>query len=94
MFLILFIVVNIKDAIEKNGLYRVKQLIEKFGGWPVLESNDGGRWDERRFNLEDLLVETERHGQNMPLIRVGVTKDLKSASNNIIYVRINNNVLL
>ena len=60
--------------------------MEGYGGWPVLGTKAGGKWNSSNYNLEDLLIYT-RHGTNyIPLIDVGVTQDDKHPTNHILYV--------
>jgi hypothetical protein len=78
-----------KDAVEEYGLGPIKEFIETFGGWPVLGSQDGGRWSENNFTVENLLVESVRQGKSMPLIHFSIRKDLKQSVSNIITVSTN-----
>ncbi|XP_060606272.1 neprilysin-1-like [Ruditapes philippinarum] len=73
-----------QDAVEEYGLGPIKEFIVKFGGWPVLGSQHGGRWSENNFSVEDLLVESVRQGNSMPLIHFSINKDLKQSVSNII----------
>ncbi|KAF2888699.1 hypothetical protein ILUMI_17474, partial [Ignelater luminosus] len=48
-----------KQAIEKDGLQTVKNILRKLGGWPVLE---GANWNETEFEWKDILYKFRRLG--------------------------------
>lgn len=50
------------DAIEKDNLTSIKQLIEDLGGWPVLNKD----WKEENFNLTDRSTDQNNtlHGES------------------------------
>lgn len=69
------------DAIEKDNLTSIKQLIEDLGGWPVLNKD----WKEENFNLTDLLIKITLYTAN-PLIFMFVYRDFKNPTNHMLYV--------
>ncbi|XP_053403714.1 membrane metallo-endopeptidase-like 1 isoform X2 [Mercenaria mercenaria] len=75
-----------KDKAEALTLRTIHQYTEAFGGWPVLGSNDGGKWDPNRYNLENLLVHSKQRGTSMPLIEVGVVNDILNPTKYILYI--------
>ncbi|XP_053378803.1 neprilysin-4-like isoform X4 [Mercenaria mercenaria] len=75
-----------EDKIEERGLTFIHQYMEGFGGWPVLGSKAGGKWNQSSFNLEDLLIYTRKGTNYIPLIDVGVTQDDKNPTKHILYI--------
>nr|XP_034338182.1 neprilysin-1-like [Crassostrea gigas] len=69
------------DAIEKDNLTSIKQLIEDLGGWPVLNKD----WKEENFNLTDLLIKITLYTAN-PLIFMFVYRDFKNPTNHMLYI--------
>lgn len=47
------------EAIEKDGLQTVKGLLQKLGGWPILE---GSNWNETEFEWKDITYKFRRLG--------------------------------
>lgn len=60
----------------------MKQLLDEFGGWPVVM---GSMWQPGRVDLMDLIVKL-RHSNHKVLIYQGVGADDKNSGVNIIQV--------
>ena len=75
------------DTIEVRSAKPLLKLLKDFGGWPVLEDNEGGFWNESDYNFESLvgrLIGTL--GINGNIMSSGVIIDESNTSMKIIYV--------
>ena len=66
------------DKIEEVGLDPLKKMLNKMGGWPVLE---GDAWDEGKFNWIDTVYTFRNHGYSTDyLIDFSIVTDSKVIS--------------
>lgn len=57
-------------TIESEATQTLKDILGNLGGWPLLES----KWDEKKFNLENLLIKLREYGYDyMQLFYFGTT---------------------
>ena len=73
-----------KEAIEKNSISFMKEIVSKIGGWPVLE---GEKWDGDNFKWHELSSKASEVGfgsSHMVNIYIGV--DLKDSSKKILTI--------
>lgn len=76
----------ISEILETLGLNYIHQYMEELGGFPSLEQKPGGKWDETKFNFEDLMIRIKNRTNFIPVIDVDVTQDDKNPSKYILYV--------
>lgn len=58
-------------GIEKEGVDTIKKVLNRLGGWPIL---DGGKWNDKNFSLEELLIKLRQEGYDyMQLFYFGTT---------------------
>ncbi|CRK89031.1 CLUMA_CG002556, isoform A [Clunio marinus] len=67
------------EVIEKRGIEPLLDLLEKFGGWPLLDDS----WDEKSFDWLELTA-TLRQYNNDILIVEWVGADIQNSNHNII----------
>nr|XP_042904447.1 neprilysin-2-like [Parasteatoda tepidariorum] len=72
------------DILEKSGSKPLQEVLQKLGGWPVVE---GDKWDGSNFDWMDTLFAFRKHGYDFSiLIELSVTIDLKNNAVHTIYV--------
>jgi hypothetical protein len=64
----------------------MQQYLTDFGGWPLLGSNAGGKWNSSLYNLEDLLVRVRKESNYIPIVDIGVITDDKTPTKHVLYV--------
>lgn len=67
------------EAIEKLGIEPLLELLEKFGGWPLLDNS----WDEKSFDWLKLTAELRKYNNDI-LIVEWVGADIQNSNQNII----------
>lgn len=71
-----------KSRIETGGEERVRSLLEKLGGWPVLE---GDSWDEGSFDWRQAVYRFKKNGLSVDyIIDFSVSVDYKNTTHRII----------
>ena len=71
---------------EELGLQPLKEILQEFGGWPVVQ---GDSWDEESFVWYNNVYEFRRVGYSIDyLIDFSITTDLKNSSYRTIDVSI------
>lgn len=69
--------------LEEIGLKPLKDMLKKFGGWPVLEDN----WDESNFKWEELIYMFRKNGYSTDyLFDFSIATDLKNSTWRTIYI--------
>ncbi|XP_060075613.1 neprilysin-like [Ylistrum balloti] len=71
--------------IESRNLSVAIDLLDTFGGWPVLGDRPGGNWDEASFDLSLLLSQLMRYYNN-PMIGFYVSVDSKNSSGRVLFM--------
>lgn len=67
------------EAIEKRGIDPLLELLEKFGGWPLLDDS----WDEKSFDWLKLTATLRKYNNDI-LILQWVGADIQNSNHNII----------
>lgn len=67
------------EAIEKRGIEPLLALIEKFGGWPLLDDN----WDEKNFDWLKLTATLRKYNNDILIVQ-WVGADIQDSNHNII----------
>ncbi|XP_051172592.1 neprilysin-2-like isoform X2 [Leptopilina boulardi] len=73
-----------ETAINSKGLQAAVDILNKLGGWPVLE---GDSWKDDNFNWEQLVSKFKK--ESLPVVNFfdsGVISDLKNSSKRILYI--------
>ncbi|XP_072930429.1 neprilysin-2 [Epargyreus clarus] len=71
-----------RTAIEARGVQPLLDMLERLGGWPVL---DGDRWDERTFSWEESVYRFRSAGYSVDyFIDFSVSVDVKNSTRRII----------
>lgn len=52
------------EAIEKRGIKPLLDLLEKFGGWPVIDED----WDERSFDWLRLVALLRKYNNDILIV--------------------------
>ena len=68
------------DRIEELDATPLINILNKYGGWPVLGDKDGGSWNADDFDFESTIAQAVREGGNSFLISVGVDTDLRNST--------------
>lgn len=78
-------VLIVTAVIEQQGLDPLMKILEKLGGWPVLEGDD---WNESEFNWTDSVYRFRKMGYSVDyFIDFSIGVDLKNSTKRIIDVR-------
>ena len=73
-----------KEAIKRSNEY-LKEILEKIGGWPVLE---GENWRERNFQWYELTIKAAQEGFFfVQMISIGIEPDTKDSSKRILRIK-------
>lgn len=67
------------EIIEKRGIDPLLELLEKFGGWPLLDDN----WDEKSFDWLKLTATLRKYNNDI-LIVEWVGADIQNSNHNVI----------
>ncbi|XP_054271423.1 neprilysin-2 isoform X2 [Macrosteles quadrilineatus] len=71
-----------RSDIEEKGLTYIKELVQKMGGWPVLE---GDQWDPAKFTWKDTVYKFKDEGFSIDyLIDFSITTDYKNSTKRVI----------
>ena len=62
------------------------EMLTSLGGWPVLETNPGGNWNQSAFSFERLLATLIGQYDTYPIISVFVETDDKNSSEYVLQV--------
>lgn len=82
--------VIISAVIEQQGLDPLLNILQKLGGWPVLE---GDQWNENEFNWKESVYKFREMGYSVDyFIDFSIGVDLKNSTKRTIDVRIRTNV--
>ena len=76
----------LSDRIEGLGTDFILNYMENLGGWPILGTKRGGRWNQTDYNLEDLLILIRNETNTLPLADIYVGKDIKNKPKHILVV--------
>ena len=71
------------DTLEKRNEQPLINILNKLGGWPVLE---GGSWNESKYDFENLAASLLSNYSTSVYFSFGVTTDDKNSSRNLLYV--------
>lgn len=75
---------NNKTRAEEVGLAPLKEVLEQFGGWPVVV---GDSWDDSTFVWTDMIYKFRLAGYSIDyFVDFSVTTDLKNSTSRIIDV--------
>lgn len=78
--------VIISAVIEQQGLDPLLNILQKLGGWPVLE---GDQWNENEFNWKESVYKFREMGYSVDyFIDFSIGVDLKNSTKRTIDVRI------
>lgn len=81
--------VIISAVIEQQGLDPLLNILQKLGGWPVLE---GDQWNENEFNWKESVYKFREMGYSVDyFIDFSIGVDLKNSTKRTIDVRIRTN---
>lgn len=81
--------VIISAVIEQQGLNPLLNILQKLGGWPVLE---GDQWNENEFNWKESVYKFREMGYSVDyFIDFSIGVDLKNSTKRTIDVRIRTN---
>lgn len=81
--------VTISAVIEQQGLDPLLNILQKLGGWPVLE---GDQWNENEFNWKESVYKFREMGYSVDyFIDFSIGVDLKNSTKRTIDVRIRTN---
>ncbi|XP_077998818.1 endothelin-converting enzyme homolog [Glandiceps talaboti] len=75
-----------EDTIERKDAMPLIHLLEFLGGWPVLGSSPGGRWEESNFDLTNLLSTINKVMDEGSIVATFVSRDDKNPSRNILWI--------
>ena len=67
------------EAIEKRGIEPLLELLEKFGGWPLLDDS----WDEKNFDWLKLTATLRKYNNDILIVQ-WVGADIQNSNHNII----------
>ncbi|CAO1428955.1 unnamed protein product [Diamesa tonsa] len=67
------------EAIEKRGIKPLLELLEKFGGWPVIDED----WDERSFDWLRVVALLRKYNNDILIVEF-VGPDIQNSEENII----------
>jgi neprilysin len=67
------------DIIEKRGIAPLLELLEKFGGWPLLDDS----WDEKKFDWLKLTATLRKYNNDILIVQ-WVGPDIQNSNQNII----------
>ncbi|XP_071805457.1 endothelin-converting enzyme homolog [Asterias amurensis] len=68
------------ETIDNLGKAPMIEMLTSLGGWPVLETNPGGNWNQSSFSFERLLATLIGQYDTYPIISVFVETDDKNSS--------------
>lgn len=71
-----------EDAIEKEGIIKILDIVNDLGGWPMIE---GLRWNSSNFNLSRLITKVRDYGQSI-IYSFGTSTDDRNSST--YYIRV------
>lgn len=75
----------VAETIEKTSENDFRDILQKLGGWPVLEGNG---WNESNFDWKKTDLKLRKMGYNLnSFITFYVDLDWKNTSRRVIYVR-------
>lgn len=75
---------NFIETIEERGLQDAQEIIDYFGGWPVVE---GDKWDMGSFDWKEITYKFRSRGFSVDyLLDFSVTVDSKNSTTRIIEV--------
>lgn len=81
--------VIISAVIEQQGLDPLLNILQKLGGWPVLE---GDQWNENDFNWKESVYKFREMGYSVDyFIDFSIGVDLKNSTKRTIDVRMRTN---
>lgn len=81
--------VIISAVIEQQGLNPLLNILQKLGGWPVLE---GDQWNENDFNWKESVYKFREMGYSVDyFIDFSIGVDLKNSTKRTIDVRMRTN---
>lgn len=73
-----------EQAIEKRGLTPLIEMLDEFGGWPVLQGNT---WSDDNWSWTDIIKKFRRIGMDTDFIfSLSIESDLKNSSRRILDV--------
>lgn len=73
-------------AIESRGVRPLLDMMERLGGWPVLQ---GSSWDEASFSWEESVYRFRKAGYSVDyFLDFSISVDVKNSTKRIIDVRI------
>lgn len=67
------------ELIEKRGIEPLLELLEKFGGWPLLDKS----WDEKNFDWLTLTANLRRYNNDILIVQ-WIGADIQNSNSNII----------
>ncbi|VDN32617.1 unnamed protein product [Cylicostephanus goldi] len=73
-----------EEELEKTGVIAIKEIVNRVGGWPVLE---GEKWKEWNYTWEEqLALVMNKSGLNAVILELAVTHDPSNSSNSVIEI--------